>query len=96
MKYNNYLYKLPHSQSRVGWGVVDYFVSIEVIWDGQSKIFIHDKSIRNTKCLTKNYNDLVIKKKKLTDRLQVLSIGNAIFVMIQPVKNIINNNLENP
>ena len=41
--------------------------------------------------MTKIYNDLEIKKKKPTNKRQVLPVGDAVFVVIEPVKNIINN-----
>ena len=49
------------------------------------------RSIVNTRLLTKISNDLEIKKKKPTNRRQVLPVGDAVFVVIEPVKNIINN-----
>ena len=49
------------------------------------------KSIGNTRLLKKIYNDLEIKKKKPTNKRQVLPVGDAVFVVIEPVKNIINN-----
>ena len=43
------------------------------------------------KFLPKIYKDLEIRKKKPTDKRQVLPVGDAVFVVIEPIKNVINN-----
>ena len=41
--------------------------------------------------MKKIYKDLEIRKKKPTDKRQVLPVGDAVFVVIEPIKNVINN-----